>query len=402
MMVPKVIKTEEEYESALGRIEELMDAEPETAEGDELELLATLVEVYEEKHYPIALPDPIDAIRFRMEQAGLKQQDLVPYLGSRSKVSEVLNGKRPLSLKMIRALNTGLGIPAEALLHEPGASIPENNEGLVWDKFPIKEMFKRGWFAEFTGSLAEAKDKAEELVRAFIGQVSPQVFHSVQLRQPVRRDSKKDEYALWAWLVRVLALAKKQDVQKYKQKSINSGFMRRLVGLSYMEEGPKLAKEFLAKEGIHLITLEHLPKTHLDGAAMVLVTGNPVVGLTLRLDRLDNFWFCLCHELGHIALHSGIDSEAYFADDDLVSKSKGDRFEDEADEFAANSLIPPKAWKNAPVRNTISNVTIKQLADSLRVHPAIIAGRIRREQHNYKILSGLVGRGEVRKHFNMN
>ena len=204
-MIPKVIKTEEEYESALARIEELMDAEPATPEGDELELLATLVEVYEEKHYPIALPDPIDAIRFRMEQAGLTRHDLEPYLGSRSKVSEVLSGKRPLSLKMIRALNTGLGIPAEALLQEPGASIPEDKEGLDWDKFPIKEMFKRGWFAEFTGSLAEAKDKAEELVRAFIDQVSPQVFHSVRFRQHVRSGSKMDEYALWAWLVRVLA-----------------------------------------------------------------------------------------------------------------------------------------------------------------------------------------------------
>ena len=398
MMHPKVIKTEEEYESALGRIEELMDAEAETPEGDELELLGTLVEVYEEKHYPITLPDPIDAIRFRMEQAGLKQQDLVPYLGSPSKVSEVLSGKRTLSLKMIRALHTGLGIPAEALLQEPGASIPEDNEGLDWDKFPIAEMWKRGWFAGFTGVLFEAKRRAEELVRAFLQPISPAVLRSVRFRQHIRSGSRLDELSLLAWLVRVLTLGQQQKVQEYRKGSIDSSFMRRLVDLSYMKEGPKLAQEFLAKEGIHLITVRHLPKTHLDGAAMILPSGSPVVGLTLRHDRLDNFWFCLCHELGHIARHPGIDGEAYFVDD---LDSTGDRLEDEADEFAANSLIPPKAWKNAPVRNTISNVTIKQLADSLRVHPAIIAGRIRREQHNYKILSGLVGRGEVRKHFNI-
>ena len=124
-MVAKVIKNDREYEAALERIEELMDAVPDTPEGDELELLSTLVELYEEKRYPIDLPDPVEAIRFRMEQVGLKQQDLVPYIGSRSKVSEVLNGKRPLSLKMIRALHKGLGIPAEVLLHEPGADIPD-------------------------------------------------------------------------------------------------------------------------------------------------------------------------------------------------------------------------------------------------------------------------------------
>ena len=83
-MVAKVIKNDREYEAALERIEALMDAAPDTPEGDELELLTTLVEVYEDKHFPINLPDPIEAIHFRMQQAGLKQQDLVPFIGSRS------------------------------------------------------------------------------------------------------------------------------------------------------------------------------------------------------------------------------------------------------------------------------------------------------------------------------
>ena len=399
MMVPKVIKTEEEYELSLGRIEELMDATLGTPEGDELELLSTLVEVYEEKHYPIALPDPIDAIRFRMEQQGLKQQDLVPYLGSRSKVSEVLNGKRGLSVTMIRSLHKGLGIPAEALLHKPGASIPENNEELAWEKFPIKEMFKRGWFAGFRGSLSEAKDRAEELVRAFIEPISPEVLQSVRLRQHIRSGSKPDYLSLLAWLVRVLTLAQQQKVQEYRKGSINKAFMRRLVDLSYMEEGPKLAKEFLAKEGIHLITVEHLPKTHLDGAAMVLDTGNPVIGLTLRHDRLDNFWFCLCHELGHIARHPDIDGKTCFVDD--LESSGGDHFEDEADDFAMDNLIPPKTWENAPVQMNRNPSAVRQFASSLKIHSAIVAGRIRKEQGNYRILSGLVGRGDVQKHFNM-
>jgi HTH-type transcriptional regulator/antitoxin HigA len=125
-MAPKVIKSEHDYELTLGRIEALMDSEPNTPEGDELELLTALVEIYERERFPIGLPEPIEAIRFRMEQAGLQQQDLVPYVGSRSKVSEILSRKRPLSLRMIRALHRGLGIPAEVLLQEPREGSPLN------------------------------------------------------------------------------------------------------------------------------------------------------------------------------------------------------------------------------------------------------------------------------------
>lgn len=120
-MTTKLIKTQREYRAALRRVEELMDARPGTDEGDELELLATLVEIYEEKHAPVPPPDPIEAIRFRMEQENLRPLDLVPLLGSRSRVSEVLNGKRPLTLAMIRRLHQSLGIPADVLVMETGA-----------------------------------------------------------------------------------------------------------------------------------------------------------------------------------------------------------------------------------------------------------------------------------------
>ena len=114
----KPIRTERDYKAALARIDELMDAVPGTPECDELDVLADLVVAYEHKHFPIDLPDPIAAIKFRMEQQGLSRKDLEPFIGSRSKVSEVLSGKRPLSLTMIRALHANLGIPAEVLLKE--------------------------------------------------------------------------------------------------------------------------------------------------------------------------------------------------------------------------------------------------------------------------------------------
>ena len=116
MMTPHVIKTEEDNDAALARIEELMELDPIPKVVDELELLSTLVELYEESAYPSPPLDPVDALRFRMEQQGLKQKDLVPYIGSKSKVSEVLAGKRTLSLNMIRRLHEGLGMPLEVLL----------------------------------------------------------------------------------------------------------------------------------------------------------------------------------------------------------------------------------------------------------------------------------------------
>ena len=110
------IKTEQDYNAALERIEELWGAKKDTPKGDELDLLVTLVESYEMKHYPIAPPDPIDAIKFRMEQMGMKKEDMVKYLGSQSRVSEILNRKRKLTLKMVKALYKGLKIPADILL----------------------------------------------------------------------------------------------------------------------------------------------------------------------------------------------------------------------------------------------------------------------------------------------
>ena len=110
------IKTEEDYNSAIQRIEELWGSKKDTIEGDELDLLCTLVESYEMTHYPIAPPDPIDAILFRMEQMGMTKTDMAKYLGSQSRVSEVLSRKRKLTLKMVKSLYKGLKIPAEILL----------------------------------------------------------------------------------------------------------------------------------------------------------------------------------------------------------------------------------------------------------------------------------------------
>ena len=119
--MPRIIHTDAEHHEALAALNRLMDIDLEsgTPEADDLQLLALVIEAYEKERWPIGLPDAVDAIRFRMDQQGLTQRDLEPYIGSRASVSAVLSGKRPLSLRMIRALHEGLGIPLEVLVQEP-------------------------------------------------------------------------------------------------------------------------------------------------------------------------------------------------------------------------------------------------------------------------------------------
>lgn len=395
-MQAKIIKTETEYDQALARIAELMDARHDTPEGDEFELLVTLVELYEAQEYVIDLPDAVSAIKFRMEQQELKQKDLVPYIGSKSKVSEVLCGKRPLSLSMIRKLHAGLGIPAEVLLQEQGANLPVIPEGLEWQGFPLAEMLRRKWIS-FKGTLPEAKEHAEELLGAWAAPLGIDALQPTLLKQHIRGRNNGSPYSLTAWRIRVSLLALEQDIPAYKSGTVDHGFMSDLVKLSYLADGPLLAKEYLLKNGIHFVVEPHLKSTHLDGAVMLLPSGAPLVALTTRHNRLDNFWFTLCHELAHLSLHLDNDDWFLFFDDLDCLEENG--VESEADSFASEVLISQTKWQKSGLNGLSTNAEVKAFAESQRIHPAIPAGRIRREQNNYKLLTRLIGNGEARKLF---
>jgi len=397
-MISRLIKNDEDYKKALSRIEELMDAQPDTPEMDELELMTALVEMYEDRHYPICPPDPLEAIKFRMDQLGLTQQDMVPYIGTKSKVSEVLNGKRPLSLTMMRSLNKYLGISAEVLLNEPGARFPDGMQNLEWDKFPVVEMAKRCWVP----NVKDPKENAEELMRKLIiqaGGVETVPFALFRQGKIARYNSKMDTYALTAWCIRVLALARENPLKnKYKKGSLKPSTLQEIARLSYFENGPLLAKEYLEKQGIYLIVVPHLPKTYLDGAAILMPDGTPVIGLTLRHDRIDNFWFCLLHELAHVAKHLTESDRIIIDDLDLRrhDAESEDKNEKEADEMTRDGLIPKKVWERNPIKGKVTAAKVYALAEQLKIHPAIIAGRVRYEQNNYKLLSKFVGRKQVR------
>ena len=401
MNVAKLIQTQKDYNAAMARIEDIFHAPAGTPEGDELDLLVHLVEVYETDRYPIDPPDPIAAIEFRMEQQGLTPRDLVPYIGSRSKVSEILAGKRAISMSMARALHQHLGISAEVLLQEPGASLEESCEDVAYERFPLAQMVKRGWVEKLT----PYKDYAEEMVKSLRERAGgPQVgMNALYRRNEQRRiNAKTDRYALQAWCWQVLATANKNPLSNlYQQGSVDLNFLKEIAKLSSVEDGPRLAKDFLAEHGIALITERHLPKTHLDGATLRCVDGRPVVGMTLRYDRIDNFWFTLLHELAHVGRHEGL-VENEFLDDMSLRNPKGssdDLIETEADDWAEEALIPNAIWKHSPARAKPTPMRVVNLASELTIHPAVIAGRVRYERGNYRLLSQFVGNREVRKHF---
>jgi len=397
----KVIKTQRDYDAAIVRLSALMDEDmaPGSSKEAELELVALVIESYERSKVEPVVLDPIEAILFRIDQLGLKKVDLVPYMGSLPKVSEVLARKRPLNLAMIRKLHQGLGIPADVLLAQTEDAV-DLNEALSYDtaKFPFKEMYARGYFKGFSGSLREAKDKTEELIRKFMYGFNLQPIHQARLRAPMHQCGSRlmDEYALLTWHVAVLKKARQLKLKSaYVKGSLTEERLRELAHLSRFEQGPRLAQEFLADMGIALVFEEHFSKTYLDGAAMF--DGHlPVVALTLRHDRLDNFWFALLHELVHVQRHLG--PENLFIADNLEDKVHQQTTEErEADEGARDLLIPQAVWLASGLADEPTMEATMALADKLRIHPTIVAGRVRYEADNWRLLSSI--KADVRRLF---
>lgn len=397
----KVIKTQRDYDASVVRLSALMDEEIAlgSSKEAELELLALVIESYERSKVDPVAPDPIEAILFRMDQMGLKKVDMVPYMGSLPKVSEVLARKRPLNLAMIRKLHQGLGIPADVLLAATDDAV-DLSEGLPYDKdkFPIKEMFERGYFVGFRGTLRQARENTEELIRSFMSGIHLLPAQQTRLRAPMHQSGSRlmDDYALLTWQFAVIKKSRKINFKSaYVKGSLTDERLKEVARLSRFEQGPRLAQEFLADMGIALVFENHFKKTYLDGAAMV-DGDRPVVALTLRHDRLDNFWFALLHELMHVKEHLGPD-RSFIADnleDKIHQQSQEER---EADEGAREILIPRAEWVASDFSNSPTMNAAIALADKLRIHPTIVAGRVRFESGNWRLLSSI--KAEVRCQF---
>jgi HTH-type transcriptional regulator/antitoxin HigA len=399
----KVLKNDSDHEAALVQAERLVEVDPVagSSDADRLEVLSLLIEDYEKKRFPLEAPTPMSAILFRMEESGLRQRDLVPMIGSRSRVSEVLSGKRPLTVPMIRALSDGLGISADLLVAEKKGPTPSQGEALDnaidWSRFPVKQMHQRGWF----GLARITKKNAEEIVRAFVERVSSQANCALYRRRFHGQGlSEKSRYSLLAWTARVLVRAKEEgtDIGPFDPMRITSEDLKELARLSVFESGPRLAVEFLAKRGITVIIEPRLPNSLLDGAALLTEQRNAVIGLTLRYDRVDAFWFTLFHELIHVWRHLSSATEAFV--DRLESLSDDDDYrEKEANRLAQESLIPRAVWRRSAAFLAPTRESVQRLADDLHIHPGIVVGRLHHETGNYKTFVEFLRHGSVRSQF---
>lgn len=395
--MPKPIKTEDDYKAALTAIDRLMETDPaaDSCESDELATWAVLIRDYERQVFPRDLPDPVSALQFVMEQRGLTNRDVAAFIGSRGRVSEVLARKRPLTLSMRRALHSGLGIPAEVLLGPDSISEPVFSDAEL-GRFPIAAIRRLGWLGDAPDA---SRDQLLDLLREFLRPLTNTHLAVFTRKTTTRRAQEaNDPRALMAWVARVIAVAEGAlPTARFSRAAFSADAINELVRLSRSEDGPLKARDFLRERGVVLAIVQHLPRTRLDGAVFFLRQEVPVIGLTLRYDRFDNFWFTLLHELGHL-LHDFSDGGTAFFDD-LDNSPVDDPREAAANHFAAEALIPTKVWRASAVRETPLAEYALHLAAQLGIHSSIVAGRVRQERKNYRLLRELVQTGTVRHLF---
>lgn len=391
----KNITQYETYCAEAGRLVAI-DPEPNSDDGKRLALLSLIIETYEKEVFTFDKPTPIEAITFRMEQQKLNQSDLIQYLGTRSRVSEILLGRRQLTLPMIRKLSEGLGIPASFLIGREDSPIDNFDEDMEidWSAFPIKEMVKAGYLPSVSGK----NYPAEEVKNFFscVGGVEAVSAFCRRSRSNTKTTSKV-YYALMAWSTQVLRQASSVALEnKFTPGSVDAGFKSTLARISVLNNAPIIAKDYLLKHGIILVILEQLKGTKLDGACLLLNDSTPVIGLTLRFDRLDYFWFTLMHEVIHIERHLFKYHVPYF--DNLEDLGKGS-IEVEADRYSREAFIPRGELRRSQVYEDPDEESVIELAKKFGIHPAIIAGQLRHELNKFTLLSNLIGNGEVRKLF---
>lgn len=333
--------------------------------------------------------------------SGMSQTDLAEKLSMKPQQVQRYEATDYMGASLSRLIEIAraLGVKASGTYEGPkqvGGSVFVwgDADDVVWAQLPYKEMRRRKWF-----DVPRGANPVEMAKNYFLRAAGPQ-FATVYHRKKMHSGNVPNEYALLAWQARVLEKArdlfKSAELSEFK---LDDRWLHELVKLTRRKDGPKRARNLLAENGIALIVERHLPGSYLDGASMLSDgdSGRPVVALTLRHDRLDNFWFVLLHELGHVFLHLFDGLRFDFFDEE--SASENDTIEEEADRFALHTLIPEEQWAQCLSRFALSEEAVGIDAKNLGIDPSIIAGRIRKERGNYMILNDLVGQGQVRSQF---
>jgi HTH-type transcriptional regulator / antitoxin HigA len=332
--------------------------------------------------------------------AGMSQTDLAQKLNmkpqqvQRYEATNYMGASLARLVEVSRALGVKTSGTFEGGKQVGGGSIFvwHDADDIVWSQLPYKEMIKRKWFA--VPRNANPLDYAKQYILQAAGPQLATAFH----RKKMRSGTVPNEYALLAWQARILERARNLATHgRLAEFELNDRWLTELVSLTKRKDGPMRAGQLLSAKGIALVIERHLPGSYLDGAAMLGDERRPVIGLTLRHDRLDNFWFVLLHELGHVFLHLFDGLRYDFFDEEGALNN--DSIEAEADRFALDALIPGALWDQCLCRFAISEEAVRIDAGNLGIDPSIIAGRIRKERNNYTILNNLIGQDQVLSQF---
>jgi HTH-type transcriptional regulator/antitoxin HigA len=254
----------------------------------------------------------------------------------------------------------------------------------------LRHARANGWFE---GNITSDDNASATLFRYINDHVTRYGTPSL-LRTGLTVVGHNDDWSVLSWKAEVTRRAEKViELVKPRYRPVEVSWLVDLVQLSRLNDGPRLAQELLLEHGIILVAESQIAGMKIDGAAF-LADEIPVIGMTLRTNTLDNFWFTLLHEVAHVILHYRTGLSAGFFDEDASAPSEEiDGLEAEANQFARNLLIPEHIWSRSPARIAKSPEPIERLAEKLKIHPAIIFGRIRMERKNYAIFSNKLGRG---------
>lgn len=294
-------------------------------------------------------------------------------------------------LRVARTLGVRLSADVDQPLKEPWLPSFEMSSSDL--QKVLKHARENGWLDKADQSDENGISQLRRTVAEHVGEYGTPSL----LRTGLNVHDLTKDWFLLAWKAQVTRKALRQiQRKKPKYRPLNMSWLGQLVKLSALEDGPAQAREMLAEQGIILVVEPQISGMRVDGAAF-LIDEHPVIGLTLRLDALDNFWFTLMHEMGHVVLHYRTGLASGFFDD--FEHVEVDELEEEANRFAQNMLIPDAVWNKSAARIAKSAEPVEKLAEQLGIAPAIIFGRLRMERKNYKIFSEKIGRGRVRKQF---
>ncbi len=355
------IRNKDDLGRANDRLDYLLRSGEGSSERDEYRSLFKLVAEYQDLYYPVEIPDGIGMIEFYLENANLAKSDLIPLIGSEEKVSAVMSGREQLTVPMIRALNKHLGVDFESLV---GYVVIDEDEGIHWTKFPIEAMKKLGWFSTPAKS---DRELVEELIKGANGLVQiPRTY--CRKNFDARRNTLTDIYSLQAWCQKVVGVALAHPpINVFKKNFINQNFITKLASLVELEDGPRKAIEALSEAGIALIYVDQLPEMYVDSVVMTTQKGHPVIGLTLRDDSIQSFWFSVLHSVAHIWKHLS-DLHYFFVDDFNLKECHCNvdwSLEKEADEIAIKAIDSQKAEIETYSDMRIAAEAVKLTANSI-------------------------------------